>query len=133
MDTTMIRYEFVTGEITYVKVTSEIAEVLRESRMAEHACNERERYHSDFSLDSDIGNSKEALLSSGSPEDALLASENRQHLLNCLSRLTSVQQERLLLYAQGKSIAEIARIQHTNPSAVRESIDAAKKKFKKIF
>lgn len=46
-----IKYEFANGEVTEVDVSGEIGTVILESRRAEHANNERHRYHAAFSVD----------------------------------------------------------------------------------
>ena len=59
--------------------------------------------------------------------------EDREHLLDCLAHLSENQRQRILMLAQGMSITEIARVQHADRTTVRESIQAARKKFKKYF
>lgn len=53
MDSRILHYEFVTGESVNITVSAEIAEVIYDSRRMEHASNERSRYHTAFSLDSE--------------------------------------------------------------------------------
>ena len=50
-----------------------------------------------------------------------------------LDKLSETQQRRLLMLADGLSIREIARREGVDHRAVRESIEAARKKFKKNF
>ena len=125
MDFHVIRYEFVNGEVVQVKVTGEIAEFLCESRRREHASNERCRYHSAFSLDSEDSRC-EQLISDWTPEEQIIKGESTKDLLASVSKLSVPQQQRLLLFAQGMSIAEIARTQHTAYNSVKESIQAAR-------
>ena len=40
-----IKYKFATGEVTEVEVSDEIGAVITASRKAEHALEERNRYH----------------------------------------------------------------------------------------
>ena len=46
----IIKYKFATGEVTEVEVSDEIGAVITASRKAEHALEERNRYHC-YSLD----------------------------------------------------------------------------------
>ena len=132
MDFHVIRYEFATGETVQVEVTREIAEFLHESRRREHANNERCRYHSAFSLDLE-DRRRERLISYKTPDDQIIEAEEHQRLCDGISQLSTVQRERLLMLADGRSIAEIARSQHTAYNSVKDSIQAAQKKFRKIF
>ena len=45
-----IKYEFVTGEKVVIDVSDEVGTIVQVSRKAEHANNERHRYHAAFSL-----------------------------------------------------------------------------------
>lgn len=132
MDSYILHYEFVTGEVVSVTASAEIAEAVRESRRAEHALNERTRYHAAFSLDAEEYEGTH-LISDKAPDDRMIELEDRQHLLDCLAQLSNLQRQRLFLLAQGMSIAEIARFQRADYSSVKESIQAAQKKMKKIF
>lgn len=49
------------------------------------------------------------------------------------SHLTATQQRRLRLYANGKTLREIAAIEEASFQSVSESIEAGRKKFLKIF
>ena len=67
MDSRILHYEFVTGESVNITVSAEIAEVIYDSRRMEHASNERSRYHTAFSLDSEGTN----LVSEKTPDDLI--------------------------------------------------------------
>ena len=98
----------------------------------EHASNERSRYHTAFSLDSEDYEGTN-LVSEKTPDDLMEELEDQEHLLDCLAHLSENQRQRILMLAQGMSITEIARVQHADRTTVRESIQAARKKFKKYF
>ena len=132
MDSRILHYEFVTGESVNITVSAEIAEVIYDSRRMEHASNERSRYHTAFSLDSEDYEGTN-LVSEKAPDDLMEELEDREHLLDCLAHLSENQRQRILMLAQGMSITEIARVQHADRTTVRESIQAARKKFKKYF
>ena len=119
-------------ESVNITVSAEIAEVIYDSRRMEHASNERSRYHTAFSLDSEDYEGTN-LVSEKTPDDLMEELEDREHLLDCLAHLSENQRQRILMLAQGMSITEIARVQHADRTTVRESIQAARKKFKKYF
>ena len=97
-----------------------------------NASNERSRYHTAFSLDSEDYEGTN-LVSEKTPDDLMEELEDREHLLDCLAHLSENQRQRILMLAQGMSITEIARVQHADRTTVRESIQATRKKFKKYF
>ena len=132
MESTTIRYEFVNGEFTDVEASNDLAQTIRELRREEHNLNEQNRYHTAFSLDADEYESSN-LVCEKKPEDILLELEDNQHLLECMARLSKVQQERLLMLADGMTITEIARLQGVDRTSVKESIEAARKKSKSFF
>ena len=132
MDSRVIRYEFATGEVIQIEVANEIAEFICESRRMEHANNERTRYHAAFSIDSDDYRCSQ-LISAKTPDDHVIELEERQHLFASMESLSEVQHQRILLMAEGRSIAEIARLQHAAYNSVKGSIQAAQQKIRKNF
>ena len=67
------------------------------------------------------------------PESLLEQMVDKRHIKGLLERMSEVQRRRLLLYAQGKSLREIARLEGVDHKAVKKSIEAAKKYFIKNF
>ena len=59
--------------------------------------------------------------------------ERNERLYAALKRLSEVQQRRLMLLAEGKSLTEIAAVEGVSVQSIHESIEAARKKFKKFF
>ena len=105
-----INYKFANGQRTEVEVSNETGTVIVDSRRAEHANNERHRYHAAFSIDAAEYEDKNYFSSGrGNPEDMLLRAEESQQLRLGLRQLTPTQRRRLLKFAAGKKIAEIAR------------------------
>ena len=100
MDSRILHYEFVTGESVNITVSAEIAEVIYDSRRMEHASNERSRYHTAFSLDSEDYEGTN-LVSEKTPDDLMEELEDREHLLDCLAHLSENQRQRILMLAQG--------------------------------
>lgn len=131
IDFHVIRYEFVNGEVVQIKVTGEIAEVLCKSRRREHASSERCRYCSAFSLDSEDSRC-EQFIYNWIPEEQIIEAEEYQQLHDSIAHLRAVQRERLLMLADGRSIAEITRSQHAACNSVKGSIRAAQQKSEKI-
>ena len=127
----VIRYKFATGEVTEVEVSDEIGAVITASRRAEHALEERNRYHC-YSLDAidyeghEYGECDEYPIEDNSAERA-------KRINAAFSRLTEVQQRRLRLYADGKTLREIAALENASFQSVAESIEAARKKFLKDY
>ncbi len=126
-----IKYRFATGEVTEVEVSDEIGAVITASRKAEHALEERNRYHC-YSLDAidyeglEYGECDKYPIEDDSAEQA-------EHIKTAFGQLTETQQRRLLLYADGKTLREIAALENTKFQSVAESIEAAKKKFLKNY
>lgn len=127
----IIKYKFATGEVTEVKVSDEIGAVITASRKAEHALEERNRYHC-YSLDAidyeglEYGECDEYPIEDDSAEQA-------ERIKAAFGQLTETQQRRLRLYADGKTLREIAALENTKFQSVAESIEAAKKKFLKNY
>ena len=126
-----IRYEFVDGKISEVEVAEEIGSVIVESRRLEDNLSRKERYHC-YSLDAvDFEGNEYA--DRDTPESLLEQMVDKRHIKGLLERMSEVQRRRLLLYAQGKSLREIARLEGVDHKAVKKSIEAAKKFFTKNF
>lgn len=126
-----IRYEFVDGKISEVEVAEEIGNVIVESRRLEDNLSRKERYHC-YSLDAvDFEGNEYA--DRDTPESLLEQMVDKRHIKGLLERMSEVQRRRLLLYAQGKSLREIARLEGVDHKAVKKSIEAAKKYFLKNF
>lgn len=124
-----IKYEFADGTKTEVEVTEEVGAVIIDSRKAEHAQDERHRYHC-YSLDA-IDFEGLEYATKDATED--FPEETRDRVRYALSKLSDTQKRRLLLLAKGKSIREIASIENIAFNAAYESIISAKKKFLKFF
>lgn len=128
----LIKYTFATGETTEVEVNDEIGEFIIDSRRSEDSADRKERRHC-YSMDAalyegeDYGTEDftDRLFDDTAEEDA--------RVRMAFSHLTDVQKRRLLMYSRGISIREIARREGKDYSAVKESIHAAQKKFKKFF
>lgn len=128
-----IKYKFATGEATEVEVSEEIGTVILDSKRAEHAGNERKRYHRAFSLDDAeyVG----ATFASTASDPAVIAGQKDfvKHRETMLRSLTSLQRKRFEQYEAGTKIADIARREGSAFNTVTESIEAAQKKLGKLL
>lgn len=127
-----IKYQFADGTTTEVEVSEEIGAVIIDSRKAEHAQDERQRYHCPYSYDA-IDYEGEEYATDDTPETEHIRSERDARLYTALAALTETQRRRLLMLADGLSMREIARRENADIKTVRESITGAKKKFQKNF
>lgn len=128
-----IKYQFITGETTEVEVSSEIGAVIIDSRRTEDSTDRKHRRHC-WSMDAidyegleyaDPYDFTEKLLDD--------APERNAHIRECFNELTEVQQRRMLMLASGLSLREIARREGKDIKTIRESVEAARAKFKKLF
>lgn len=126
-----INYTFATGETSEVEVTEEIGNVILDSRREESNLDRKERFHC-YSLDA-ADFEGEDYADEDTPETALFSQLDNQHIAELLDGLPEIQRRRLLLYAAGKSLREIARMESVDHKAVKKSIEAAKKYFFKNF
>lgn len=128
----LIKYTFATGETTEVEVNDEIGEFIIDSRRSEDSADRKERRHC-YSMDAALYEGEDY----GTEDftDRLFdgTAEENARVRRAFSHLTDVQKRRLLMYSRGISIREIARREGKDYSAVKESIHAAQKKFKKFF
>jgi DNA-directed RNA polymerase specialized sigma24 family protein len=56
-----------------------------------------------------------------------------REIQGAMNLLSNIQKRRFLMYAEGKSMNEIARLEDVNPNAVWKSIVSARKKLKKYL
>ncbi|MCD8099390.1 MAG: hypothetical protein LUE06_02255 [Oscillospiraceae bacterium] len=128
----LIKYTFATGETTEVEVNDEIGEFIIDSRRSEDSADRKERRHC-YSMDAALYEGEDYGTEDFADRLFDCAAEENARVCRAFAHLTEVQQRRLLLYSRGLSIREIARREGKDYSAVKESIHAAQKKFKKFF
>ena len=125
-----IKYEFDNGEVTEVEVDEEIGTFILESRRQESNLDRKERAHC-LSLDAiDYEGSEFGAWDKYEDDDDFFRS---RRVRKAFSQLSETQQRRLKLYADGKTLREIAEIEGASFQSVDESIRAARKKFSKNF
>ena len=130
----LIKYDFINGDVLEVEVSEEIGAMIIDSRKAEHALDEKERYHN-YSLD-DIdyeGDGYGFWEDYDFDERKANASKIRTILREGFSKLTETQKRRVLLYVQGNTVCEIAEIEKVDVRAVHDSLLQVRRKFKKII
>ena len=93
----------------------------------------RERYHTPYHLEALVYEGKE-YASDMDVEEQIIRQETERGADDFFrSVLTEVQYRRLMLLKDGMSIREIARQEEANYKSVRESLESAVKKIKKVF
>lgn len=129
-----INYLFNNGEKLSVEVSIEIGEVITDSRRKEENLDRKERYHC-YSLDAlEYGDKDEFAPTDGiTPETEMMKKIENQRIHNALMQLTETQRRRLLMFAEGYSIRDIARIENVDYKAAWKTIESAKNKFKKFY
>ena len=126
-----IKYAFLDGTTAEIEVSDEIGAVIIDSRKAEHAQDERCRRHC-YSYDAiDYEGEEYGVCDEYAVEDD--SEEQEARIREAFSHLTATQQRRLRLYADGKTLREIAAIEEASFQSVAESIEAGRKKFLKFF
>jgi len=127
-----IKYEFADGTVSIVEVSDEIGGIIVDSRKAEHAQQEKQRYHC-YSLDA-IDYEGMEYADPETPESIFLREELSKELSDALATLNETQRRRLLMYAGGLSYREIARREGlSEKKSVIECIEGARKKLKKFL
>ena len=126
-----INYTFNNGENSEVEVNEEIGEVILESRRKEENM-ERNRRRRCYSLD-DVDFEGDDFADDKTPESLFMEQLDNEHIKETLDKLSETQRRRLLMYASGMSMYEIAEAEGKDFSTVKESIHAARKKFIKNF
>ena len=115
----------VTGESVNITVSAEIAEVIYDSRRMEYASNERSRYHTAFSLDSEDYEGTN-LVSEKTPDDLMAELENREHLLDCLAHLPSiVQAEQIFTVDKSRVLKYLGHLTPEEMSRVDDAVRAS--------
>lgn len=72
-------------------------------------------------------------LSQPDSDERYIKAERTEKLAKAISELTPTQRHRLYLLAEGKSIRQIARLEHCEYNAVRKSVKQAKEKMQKFL
>ena len=125
----------INGRMTVVEVSAEVAEYMDAGRRkAENLSHERRRHWDSREFDEYIVAAEGLLPCQYTPEDIVCQRETLALLLSILDTCTAVQRERFLLYAlYDYTYDEIGLIYGCSKYAVRDSIEAVRRKFQKFF
>lgn len=128
-----IRYEFATGEVTEVEVSEELGRAIAEMTQRAALKNRAEtRRH--ISLDRLLSLGVQIGYEQASTEELAEGALDQAALLYAIEALEPQQRELIqMVYFEGRSCADIAKSNGTNPRTVRERLYRAQKKIKKSF
>lgn len=124
-----IKYKFNNGETSEVEVSEEIGEFIVNSRRIEEASIKKENRHN-YSLEAIIFEGEDYATCDEYPSET---QELKDRIQRGLSALSKLQKKRLLMFANGLSIREIARIEGKDFKTILESINGARNNFLKNF
>ena len=125
----------INGRMVAVEVSGEVAEYMDAGqRKAENLYHEKRRHWDDREFDEYIVASEGLLSYQPTPEDIVCQRETLALLLSILNNCTVIQRERFLLYALYEyTYDEIGAMYGCSKYAVRDSIEAVRKIFKKYL
>lgn len=126
-----LKYEFVNGDINVIEVDDFWGNLVLDMRKTECNSNRKERYYC-FSYDAEDKNIDD-FVHSEDLIDEYIASLESENVKYAFSKLTSIQQRRLIMLADGLSVRKIAELEGIKFAPCLKSIELAKKKFKKFF
>ena len=125
----------INGRFVSVEVSAEVADYLEQARRNNRKLyRERQRYWDGRECDEYIIATEGRLPYCATPEELICQRETLDEILAVLTLCTDTQRERFLLYAlYDFSYVEIAEMCGCSKYAVRDSIMAVRKNFKKFF
>ncbi|MDE7219747.1 MAG: sigma-70 family RNA polymerase sigma factor [Oscillospiraceae bacterium] len=125
----------INGQFVSVEVSAEVADYLEQAKRSNRKLyRERQRYWDGREYDEYIIATEGCLPYCSTPEELVCQRETLDEILAVLALCTATQRERFLLYAlYDFSYAEIAEMCDCSKYAVRDSIMAVRKNFKKFF
>ena len=123
------------GQALSVEVTVEVYEYLdRADHKEETLSHEKRRHWDGREFDEYIAFTEGMGVYSETPEEYLCRKETLDELLSVLAGCTEAQRRRFLLYAlDGLTYEQIAALYGCSKAAIQDSIEAVRKKFRKIF
>ena len=125
----------INGQFMSVEVSAEVADYLEQARRNNRKLyRERQRYWDGRECDEYIIATEGRLPYCATPEELVCQRETMDEILAVLALCTDTQRERFLLYAlYDFSYVKIAEMCGCSKYAVRDSIMAVRKNFKKFF
>lgn len=110
----------------------EIIEYLNENARLIRNAERREAYHTLYLLEA-LGYEGNSIAYLDTPEHIVIRKEEAEHIQSTLTLLTETKQRRLWMLSENMTLCEIAAVEGASAGAVKESLDAAKKKFQNNF
>ncbi|QNM04441.1 RNA polymerase sigma factor [Qiania dongpingensis] len=125
----------INGQALSVEVSVEVYEYLDSAKHKNENLSHEKRRHWDCrEFDEYIAATEGRLPYRETPEEQVCRMETRDELFSVLESCTEAQRRRFLLYAlDGLTFEQIARLSGCSKAAVQDSIEAVRKKFKKLF
>ena len=125
----------INGRFASVEVSADVADYLEQAKRNNRKLyRERQRYWDGREYDEYIISTEGRLPYCATPEELVCQRETLDEILAVLALCTDTQRERFLLYAlYDFSYVEIAEMCGCSKYAVRDSIMAVRKNFKKFF
>ena len=125
----------INGRMVSVEVSGEVVECYEQGKhKTENLYHERRRHWDEREFDEYIVATEGLLPCQTTPEDIVCQRETLAQLLSILDSCTAVQRERFLLYAIYEyTYDEIGAMYSCSKYAVRDSIEAVRKIFKKYL
>lgn len=130
-----IEYKLEDGSVVIVEATEDVAAFMSEEHRTTENKNRQYRYYAPYSIDALIYEGMD-YADTETPETIYLGYEEEdedERMEKYLSVLSKVQRRRVEMRLEGKTIAEIARIENKDESSIRESIKSTGKRLKKKF
>ena len=127
-----ITYKLADGSTALVEVTEEVAAYIFENDRETENADRRERYHTPYHLDG-LDYEGDSLAYRLTPEELYIRKEDAAHIRDTLSGLTDAQLRRLMMKAEGMTLRQIAEAEGKSFRSIQESLNSAKKKFRKNF
>ena len=110
----------------------EIIEYLNENAHLIRNAERREAYHTLYHLET-LDYEGNSIAYFDTPEHIVIRKEEAEHIQSTLTLLTETKRRRLWMLSENMTLCEIAAVEGASAGAVKESLDAAKKKFQNNF
>ena len=110
----------------------EIQDFLNENARLIQNAERRERYHAPYHLEA-LDYEGGSVAYHDTPERIVIRKEEAEHIRETLALLPETQRRRLLMLDEGMTLRQIAEAEGAAVSSVKESLDAARKKFRENF
>lgn len=122
------------GQAVSVEVTVEVCKYLNQSKHKDENLAHEQRRHWDKREFDEYIVAREGRYYSETPEQWLCRKETLQEIMMVLENCTEIQRRRFILFAlDGLSYSEIGKLYDCSKYAVRDSIEAVRKKCRDFF